>query len=76
MEQLDGTHVHICIFCQHIYSCANVHDAAHGRAAVQAEATGGSNKARPGGRCCTRCRQENMQMLDKLEDSRRRRLYQ
>ena len=75
MEQLDGTHAHVCIFCTRVYACSNVHDAIYGQSAMQAEQTGGSNHTRPGGRCCTRCRQENMQMMDKLEDARRGRLY-
>ena len=75
MEQMNGAHIHICVFCQRDYPCTNVHDSVYGHAAMQAEHTGGSNKARPGGRCCTRCRRENMQMIDKLEDARRQRLY-
>lgn len=56
---------HMCLFCGNPYWCTAVHIVhAHGMGNVM-----------PGGRCCVRCRTQNILALDKLDAARRRTLY-
>lgn len=53
-----GMHSHLCLFGGHLYNCVDIHAPA-------------SEVLREGGRCCPRCRAENVAALDKLGVARR-----
>ena len=72
-EPVAATHSHPCIFCNAIFACTSAHE--HTPRQLETGGGPGGNATHAGSRCCTRCRHANMQMLDAIEETRRRRLY-
>ena len=53
-----GQHSHLCLWGSHLYDCIDIHAPASGT-------------MREGGRCCPRCKAENVAALEKLGVGRR-----